>query len=815
MQKDTFPLLGMSCAACAAHIGRALTACTGVQTADVNYATATAAVSYDAARCTPADLQAAVRAAGYDLVLPADKTDADEEREKAFRRLKYRTAAAFALALPVNLLALFGGDALWAKWVMALLTTPVIFGPGYPFYAAALRQARHRSCNMDTLVAGSTAVAYAFSLFNLLFPSFWTSRGLVPHLYFEAAAGIIAFILLGRLLEARARKSTSAALKGLMDLQPPTVVRLTPEGECRVPLAELRTGDTVAVHPGERIAVDGRIVEGSSFVDESMLSGESMPVAKKVGDRVFAGTMNGRGAFRVAAEHIGRDTVLSAIVRMVEEAQGSKAPVQRFVDRVAAVFVPVVLGIALLTLAAWLLLAPENGLSHGLLAMITVLIIACPCALGLATPTALMAGIGKGAEHGILIQDAASLEVACKVDTVVLDKTGTLTTGRPVVSDSLLLPDASLAALVSLERASEHPLADAVTAHWPQEKSLPVTRFESLPGRGLRGHVATAAGERLYFVGNAALLLENGIDVPPVLQRRADAAVAQAQTVLYFADERKALGVIAVSDEVKPTSAAAVAALQRRGIDVRMLTGDHAATAAAVARRVGIDRYEAGVLPADKAAFVQRLQAEGKTVAMVGDGINDSAALACADLGIAMGKGSDIAIDTAAVTILSSDLRKIEATLHLSRLTVRILRQNLFWAFVYNLIALPVAAGVLYPFNGFLLNPLIGGICMAFSSVSVVLNSLRLRRLSLESSSEHSSQPSFQTMKKTYKVSGMMCQNCRRHVETALNSIDGLTATVRLDPAEATLESTQPLPSLAELQAVVSREAGDYTLSEA
>ena len=542
----------------------------------------------------------------------------------------------------------------------------------------------------------------------------------------------MAFILIGRLLEARAKRKTSGAIRALMGLQPKTVTVVAADGtEKEVPVQWAQPGDVIAVRPGERVAVDGTVLSGESYVDESMLSGEPVPVHKQPDAKVFAGTINQKGAFRFRADRTGRDTVLSQIIRMVQDAQGSKAPVQNMVDKVASVFVPVIMGIALVTFAAWWILAPSDGFIHGLLSMITVLIIACPCALGLATPTALIVGIGKGASNGILIKDAASLEVARKVDTVVLDKTGTLTEGRPEVVDQCWVPDSGAlrSVLSALESLSEHPLAEAVVSALrpePDKESQPVPEivsFENIPGKGVRG----VCGGMTYFAGNLDLLSSNNIEPSDELLARAGEWLAQARTVIWFADSTRALAAVAVTDRIKSTSAEAVAKLHHMGIRTVMLTGDNEASAAAVARQTGIDEFRAGVLPQDKAAFVKKLQDEGHKVAMIGDGINDSAALARADLSIAMGGGSDIAMDAAMITILSSDLIKVPDAIRLSHLTVRTIRQNLFWAFIYNIIAVPVAAGVLYPINGFLLNPMIGGAAMALSSVSVVTNSLRLR----------------------------------------------------------------------------------------
>ena len=807
---NTFPVAGMSCASCAVRVDKALNGLPGVESAHVNYASATARVAYRPGECSPGVLKRAVQAAGYDLLTDAEGPEEDEAahvRAAHYRALKRRTLWAAGLCLPIVAGGMLFMDAPAVKYAVWALSTPVVFGLGREFFVNAWKQLRHGAANMDTLVAVSTGIAYLFSLFNLFFPEFWLSRGIEPHVYFESAAVIVAFILLGRLLEERAKRGTTTAIAKLMGLQPKTVTVITPSGERSVPVAELRAGDLVAVHPGERIAVDGTVAEGASYVDESMLSGEPLPVCKQEGAAVFAGTMNGNGAFRFRADRVGQDTVLARIIRMVRDAQGSKAPVQRTVDRIAGVFVPAIIVLAVLTFAAWMLFAPEEGFTRGLLALVTVLIIACPCALGLATPTALMVGIGKGAGQGILVKDAASLEVARKVDAVVLDKTGTLTEGRPSVVDAVWAEGSETARriLFSLEKRSGHPLSQAVVESLGGERDVPVTGFESIPGQGVRG----VAEGRTWYAGNDALLSRHGI-VPDVrLQRLAEGWMQEAKTVVWFADEERTLAVLALADVLKPSSAGAVARLHALGITVWMLTGDNAGSA----WKAGITRFRAGVLPHEKAGFVRQLQSEGRTVAMAGDGINDSAALAQADLSVAMGQGSDIAMDTAMVTILSSDLRKIPEMIRLSQLTVRTIRQNLFWAFIYNLVAIPVAAGALYPLWGFLLDPMIGGAAMALSSVSVVANSLRLKRRRIGDECEHDEPvETEEKMKKEFIVDGMTCNHCRMHVEHALNALDGVKAVVTLDPPVAAVEFSGPEIGLGELQKAVTERAGEYTL---
>ncbi|MDY4225552.1 MAG: heavy metal translocating P-type ATPase [Bacteroides uniformis] len=823
--QETFPVLGMSCASCAARIEKTLNRQSGVKIAAVNYASATATVEYDPKNCSSEALQQAVQAAGYDLLINRDGNtleEAEEAHNKKFTTLKLRTVWAVILSLPVVIIGMFFMDMPYANPIMWTLSTPIVFWLGRGFFSSAWKQLRHGSANMDTLVAISTGTAYLFSLFNMLFPDFWQSRGIHPHVYFEAASVIIAFILLGRLLEEKAKGNTSTAIKKLMGLQPKTVTVVGNE-ERIVPIEQIRPGDIILVKPGERIAVDGIVTEGSSYVDESMLSGEPVAVSKQKDAKVFAGTINQKGSFRFRAEKVGTDTLLTKIIHMVQDAQGSKAPVQQLVDKIAGIFVPTIIGIAVLAFIVWMMLDGTGGFTHGLLAFVTVVIIACPCALGLATPTAIMVGIGKGAERGILIKDAESLEIAKKVNTVVLDKTGTVTEGKPVVSKLVwntptTTPNPSISSkdvlpdiFYSLEKLSEHPLADAVVNHLKESASIDdIQDFETITGKGVKGRTQG----RIYFVGNLKLLEENRIAISRSLREEATRLTAKAQTVIWFADEENALAIAGITDRIKETSIRAVDELRATGIEVHMLTGDNETTAREIARKAGIAHYQASVLPQDKAAFISRLQAEGRKVAMVGDGINDSAALAQADLSIAMGGGSDIAMDVAKMTIISSDLTKIPEALQLSRLTVRTIRQNLFWAFIYNIIGVPIAAGILYPINGFLLNPMIAGAAMAFSSVSVVSNSLLLKRKKIHEREENKKvEPSTETiMKKEFKVEGMMCNHCRMHVEKALNSMEGVHATVTLNPPVAIVEFSDGEKTLEELQKAVTEEAGDYTL---
>jgi Cu2+-exporting ATPase len=727
--KQSFPVLEMTCAACAVSVESMLKNTKGVKDASVNFANQTALVEYDAAQAKPADLQQSVRAIGYDLVVDVEDPQAikEEAQRKHYEEIKSRTLWSAVLSVPVVVIGMFFMDWKPGTYISMLLSAPVVFYFGRSFFINAFKQARFGKANMDTLVALSTGIAFLFSLFNTFFPEFWHSRGIHAHVYYEAAAVIITFISLGKLLEERAKSSTSSAIKKLMGLQPKTVRAKVDGVEMELPIASVKAGHTIIVRPGEKIPVDGVVNFGNSFVDESMISGEPVPVEKKPGEKVFAGTINQKGSFEFEAQKVGADTVLAHIIKMVQEAQGSKAPVQKLVDKIAGIFVPIVIGISMLTFITWMVLGGDNAFTHAMLTSITVLVIACPCALGLATPTAIMVGVGKGAENNILIKDAESLELAHKVNAIILDKTGTITEGKPVVTDFIWeTNDAhTRQILYALEAQSEHPLAEAVVNKLKEEgvQSTSVEGFESITARGVK---ASANGSH-YFVGNRKLMEENGVQLSDALITTATRLQAEAKTVVYFSNSKHVLAVMAIADKIKATSKAAIDTLNKKGIDVYMLTGDNEQTAQAVANQIGLTHYKADMLPSDKAEFVKELQAQGKVVAMVGDGINDAHALAQADVSIAMGKGTDIAMDVAKMTLITSDLQSIPKALNLSSKTVKGIRQNLFWAFIYNVIGIPIAAGVLYPINGFLLDPMIAGAAMALSSVSVVSNSLRLK----------------------------------------------------------------------------------------
>ncbi|MDB5258542.1 MAG: copA [Chitinophagaceae bacterium] len=729
--KHSFPILNMSCASCAVSVESMAQSQKGVIHAAVNYANAEAFIEYIPGIADLHAMKAAIQSIGYDILI--DQTEdahalKEEIYEQKYSALKIKTTWSVLLSIPTVVIGMFFMQMPYANWIMMLLSSPVVFYFGKDFFINAYKQAKHRSTNMDTLVALSTGIAFLFSAFNTIYPEFWYQRGQHPHVYFEAAAVVIAFILLGKVLEEKAKSNTSSAIKKLIGLQPKTVIVVHDGGhEMEMPIASVKVGTILLVKPGNKIPVDGEVISGNSFVDESMISGEPVPVEKNTGIKVFAGTINQKGSFKFKAEKVGSETILAQIIKMVQEAQGSKAPVQKLVDKVAGIFVPIVIAISILSFVVWMIFGGDNALTQALLAMVTVLVIACPCALGLATPTAIMVGVGKGAEQGILIKDAESLELAHKINAIILDKTGTITEGKPeVVDDYFLSADPeNKSVLLSIENHSEHPLAEAVVRKLKAENVQPVEieKIESMTGKG----IVAVYNNHQYAAGNAALLSDKNIELPSSLQQKITQWQQEARTVIYFSKNKEVVAIYAIADKIKETSQQAVKELQALGIEVYMLTGDNAHTAKAVADQVGIQQYKAEVLPGDKSTFIKTLQSQGKVVAMVGDGINDSQALAQADVSIAMGRGSDIAIDVAKMTIISSDLQKIPKAIRLSGFTVRTIKQNLFWAFIYNLIGIPIAAGILYPFWGFMLSPMIAGAAMALSSVSVVSNSLRLK----------------------------------------------------------------------------------------
>ena len=817
MQKDTFPVLDMSCAGCAMNVEKKVRSLPGVKEAAVNFAAGTLLVEYDSAKISPYQIQAQVRSIGYRLIIPDENTEEkqDDAQRKSYNQMKINVFVAWLFSVPLMIVSMAFMHWEHANWVMLLLVLPIMFFAGRHYYIRAWKMLRKKMVNMDTLISLSTIVAFLYSLFNTLFPEFFVSRGIDVHVYYEAAGMILSFVLLGKFLEERAKNRTGSAIKGLMGLQPKTARVLvegssdacptaagpnmmptpagttsgmpTPAGaisgasmmstptkaipltEKEMPISMLQVGDRVVVRPGERIPVDGAVEDGLSYVDESMISGEPVAVEKHPGDNVLSGTINQHGSLTIKALQVGSGTVLAHIVRMVREAQGSKAPVQKLVDKVSAVFVPVVVVVSVISFILWMIIGGSTYFSLALLASVSVLVIACPCALGLATPTALMVGIGKAAQNHILIKDAYALENMGKVNCIVLDKTGTLTQGKPRVGTIIWTKDPSeteLSVFLSGEMKSEHPLADAVVQHLKEKGITPVglDHFESIPGKGIQFSYAgqkyragnlnfvraaapaaatsaaaaaasaaaaatSAAASATSAAASAGISAGSGgpLSLESLLQKASDWQ-SEGKGVVYFGDQAGILAVAALKDPVKDTTPRALELLGKMKIQVHMLTGDSASTAASVASELGIEHVVSGVLPQEKEAYIQKLQAEGKFVAMVGDGINDSQALARADVSIAMGKGTDIAMDVAMVTLTTSDLMLLPKAIELSRRTVRIIRQNLFWAFVYNTLGIPIAAGVLFPVTGLLLNPMWASAAMAFSSISVVLNSLRLRR---------------------------------------------------------------------------------------
>jgi Cu+-exporting ATPase len=768
----TIPVTGMTCAACSGRVQRTLEKTPGVASANVNLMTGAATVAYDPGVVSPERLVETIRSTGYGaaLPLPGETTEdllgaQDAAREEEVRDLWRRfivaaVAAVLTMLLSMPLAEMTDGAAndplmrimmplsrglrqlvpaidrvsadQW-RYLLLALTLPVVGWAGRQFYTRAWAAFQHHSADMNTLIAVGTGAAFLFSTAVTLAEDWFAAHGVEPHVYYEAVTWIIALILLGSLLEARAKGRTSGAIRRLIGLRPATARVLRDGREEEIPIAALRPGDEVLVRPGEKIPADGLVIEGTSSVDESMLTGEPIPVVKQPGNPVIGATLNRNGALRFRVERVGADTVLSRIIRLVQQAQGTRAPIQRLADRISAIFVPVVLSIAIVTFVVWFDFGPAPAYLHALVSAVTVLIIACPCAMGLAVPTAVMVSTGRGAELGVLIKGGEALERSEKIDTVVLDKTGTITEGRPAVREVKLAPDAGTGAdegrllelAAAVERLSEHPLGEAIVAEADRRElpTLRVTQFENRPGRGVVGMV----GGRRVSVGNAALLRELGIDSTRMIPL-ADAMASRGFTPMHVAVESRLAGLIAVADPVKPTSRAAVAELRRLGLEPVMLTGDDPRTAQAVADEIGIERVVAEVLPDRKLEEIRRLQGKGRVVAMVGDGLNDAPALAQADVGVAMGTGTDVAIEAGAITLMRGDPLGVLTAIALARRTMRVIRQNLFWAFIYNVIGIPIAAGVLYPSLGLRLTPAMAAAAMAVSSVSVVSNSLRLRR---------------------------------------------------------------------------------------
>jgi len=741
-KKSIFPVSGMTCASCVARVEEALSSVPGVISANVNLASEKATVEY-AEGTDVADMRRAVEEAGYGLGSEAATLeDVTTAAQRETRALRNRVIFAGVLAAVIMVLSLMPGFP-WKPYLLWALATPVQFWTGWRFYRGAWGALRHRTADMNTLIAVGTSAAYLYSVTAVLFPGLFATAGIEPGLYFDTASVIIALILLGRFLEARARGQTSEAIKKLIGLKPKTATVIRDGKELEVSVDDVQVGDLVLVRPGERIPVDGVVRQGYSSIDESMITGESIPVDKKVGDTVIGGTINKMGSFQFEATRVGKDTTLARIIRLVEEAQGSKAPIQRLADVISSYFVPAVIGIAILTFGIWYFLGPQPTLTYALLNFVAVLIIACPCALGLATPTAIIVGTGKGAENGVLIRSGEALERAHKINSVLLDKTGTLTRGEPMVTDIIGSPSFAEAEVLrlaaSVEHDSEHPLAQAIVKA-ASEKNLELSKasdFKAMPGHGVEARV----GGKSLLLGNLALIKDRRISLDG-LAKEAERLWSEGKTVLFFSVDGKAAGIIALADTLKPNAEEAVEALHKLDIEVVMITGDNTRTAEAIAREAGIDRVLAEVLPENKAVEVKRLQDEGKVVAMVGDGINDAPALAQADVGIAIGTGTDVAMETGDITLISGDLGGIVTAISLSKRTMSTIKQNLFWAFAYNVTLIPVAAGVLYLFFGrtgipsglhFIfgnygfLNPMLAALAMAASSITVVSNSLRLR----------------------------------------------------------------------------------------
>ena len=741
MSQQTYPVGGMTCAACAQSITQKLEKTQGVSNAQVNYGNHTAHIDFDPDKVSVEDIKRSVDELGYELILADEEDFAEvqaEQEKKAYRNTKRNLVGAAALGLPVWILSMFFPDFFLTPYITMVLAGIVLFVFGRGFFTRAWKQAKFGKASMDTLVAVSTGIAFVFSAFTALYPEFWISRGMEVHLYFEASAMVVAFVSFGKWLEARAKSRTSAALKELIGLQPSEVHRLSSfagsveeaqEQVQDVPLEQVEVNDILLVKPGEKIPVDGVVLQGQSYIDESMLSGEPVPVEKTAGKPVYAGTINQNSSFQLLTQKKGKDTVLSQLIKRVQQAQGSQAPVQREVDRIAGIFAPVVIGISILTFVIWMLVGGEEYFFQGFIASISVLVIACPCALGLATPTAIMVGMGEGALRNILIRDARSLEESHRTTDVVFDKTGTITQGKPAVVKHQFIGGVSpeaISAWYSMETQSEHPLSKAILESLSSKnpEATELDEFEVLPGHGVQAQI----GGKWYYIGNPKLLQEKEAALPAEMEELAKDWEKEGLTVVYATNaENGVAGVFAIADPIKKGAAEALRELKQQGLTLHLFTGDSEATARKVAQEVGIDHVEASLMPQDKGYLVKGLQAQGKIVAMVGDGINDAEALALANTSVAMGKGTDIAMDVAQMTLTTSELSALPEAFALSKRIMNGIRQNLFWAFIYNIIGIPIAAGVLFPINGFLLNPMVAGAAMAFSSVSVVLNSLRLK----------------------------------------------------------------------------------------
>lgn len=729
-KKQTYNVEGMTCAACANSVNSILQSQEGVNKAQVNFADESVFIDFDDEAITEKQLGKAVKDIGYKLGKPVsdDNSEKEERLTKRFRSLRIKMIIALSLSIPVFILSMFFPPiAAWENYLLMILSLPVILYSGAEFYINAWKKARHGTTNMDTLVAMGTGIALLFSIFNTVYPEFLLSRGLEPHVYFESAVVIITLILLGRYWEERSKNRASSAIRDLIGLKPDNVTKIVDGSYVEVQTSDVNPGDVLLVKPGHKIPVDGYIKKGKSYIDESMLSGEPVPLQKQSNDEVYTGTINQKGSLEIVAEKTGAETLLSQMIRMVREAQGQKPKVQKLADQIASVFVPVVIVIALITFGIWMLWGPEPRITYAFITLLSVLIIACPCALGLATPTALMVGAGKGAKNGILIRNADSLEKAHQATILVTDKTGTITQGKPEVADVAWLgelTDDDLAAVKSIEQHSEHPLAAAVNQYLKINAPLKgIQEFNTITGKGVKAKVA----DNIWLIGNERLMKEHNIKQDEKTIDKANHWAEQASTVIYIAKNDQLTGLMAIKDSIKPSSTTAIEKLKKKGLQIMLLTGDKEQTAKAVADQTGIDQFISSLLPHDKAEIIRELQKNGEVVIMAGDGINDAESLAAADIGFAMATGTDIAMESADITLVHSDLLHLNTAINLARMTRKKIRQNLFWAFFYNILAIPVAAGILFPFTGFLLNPMIAAGAMAMSSVSVVSNSLRLQ----------------------------------------------------------------------------------------
>lgn len=730
MENTTYKINGMSCAACAASSQKVLSRMKGVEEVNVNYANKSCQIVFDAETVTFDMMKAKLSRLGYALLEDSEKTrlETEAKNKQRFKDLKLKLIVGASLSVPLLIFGMFLMHYPYANYIMLALTIPIIFWIGQEFYINAWKQLKVGQANMDTLVAMGTGTAFIFSLVNTFFPQILLNQGVTPHVYYETAGILITLILLGRFLEERAKAQTSEAIKKLLNLQVKTANVIQGDEVVATPIDEVRLGDAILIKPGEKIPVDGTIIEGQSAIDESMITGESLPVVKTIGDKAIGATINQTGTFTMTTEKVGSDMLLSQIIKMVQTAQGSKAPIQNLVDKIAAVFVPVVVVVAVVSALTWYVIGPEPQQINAIIAFVTVLIIACPCALGLATPTAIMVGVGKGAELGILIKGAASLEAAKNLDTIVFDKTGTLTEGKPKVTkitdfdhvgfDSAFAKNQLDSIIYTIEKRSEHPLANAIVTYFESNFTkdnppISIDYFENIVGKGIRAKIS----DDEFLIGNAALMQTAFINNIPINHSQ--------DTIVFVAKNGQLIRSIEIADTIKQDAKAVIQ--QLNNYELHLLTGDNQQTAEKIAAEFNLSNFKAEVLPEDKINYIKALQAKGKKVAMIGDGINDSPALAQADVGIAMGTGTDVAIESADITLLKGDLSRIAKAIELSKNTHKTIQQNLFWAFIYNIIGIPIAAGVLYPLFGFTLNPMIAGAAMAFSSVSVVLNSLRLK----------------------------------------------------------------------------------------